>query len=130
MEYCSHLWERRITLAIYQERVGSFAVTFIACPVSMGTSLTGKLQPTFYLFGAVIVAALLVSTALVYIPPSQWINLPLHAAVEVLGGLAAVTIALVLQQRPIEDSAAASLLVVAGFLAMGLLEVFHAITTP
>lgn len=57
-----------------------------------------------------------------------WINEPLHSAVEALGGLAAVVLAFVLFARRGEWPDGRMQRVAVGFLGMGLLEVFHALS--
>jgi PAS domain S-box-containing protein len=57
-------------------------------------------------------------------------NPPLHSTVEALGALAAIVMAIfLLQERP-EEGEASYLMLALGFLGMGLLDGFHAITTP
>lgn len=62
----------------------------------------------------------------------EWrlVNLSLHAAIEALGGLSAVFIAVFLLQRQGEAHGASRLPLAMGFLGMGILDTFHAITTP
>ncbi|MDO8794854.1 MAG: ATP-binding protein [Vicinamibacterales bacterium] len=62
----------------------------------------------------------------------EWrlVNMPLHAAIEALGGLSAVVIAVFLLQRQGEAHGARRLPLAMGFLGMGILDTFHAITTP
>src|SRR2546428_3661359 len=57
----------------------------------------------------------------------QWVNQPLHSAMEALGGLAAIVMAFVLLQRRQEPGGGKFSLLALGFLSMGVLEEFHAI---
>ena len=62
-------------------------------------------------------------------PAWRWHREPLHSAMESLGGLAAIAMAVVLFQRT--GSGEGRLYPVAtGFLGMGLLEEFHAVVEP
>ena len=62
-------------------------------------------------------------------PAWRWHREPLHSAMESLGGLAAIAMAVVLFQRT--GSGGGRLYPVAtGFLGMGLLEEFHAVVEP
>lgn len=58
------------------------------------------------------------------------LNVPLHSTVEAWGGLAAVLMALVLFARKAEWTDGKVRRVAAGFLGMGLLEGFHALSPP
>jgi|GEM_PF-244832 len=79
-----------------------------------------------------IVAASLLSGLIVrsLLPNRIWVNLPLHSAVEALGGLAAVLMGLVLLARKAEWEDARLQGVASGFLGMGILEGFHAVASP
>ena len=55
---------------------------------------------------------------------------PLHATVEAMGALAAMVIASFLLQRRRGPYGGKLLLLAVGFLGMGLLDVFHAVTVP
>src|SRR3989442_13076721 len=57
----------------------------------------------------------------------QWVNQPLHSAMEALGGLAAIVMAFVLLQGRQEPGGGKFSLLALGFLSMGVLEEFHAI---
>jgi PAS domain S-box-containing protein len=85
-----------------------------------------------YLLLAVFVIVSISTSAL---PESLWkgwrlVNVPLHATIEALGGLSAVVIALFLLQRQEEAYSAKRFPLAMGFLAMGLLDTFHAMTAP
>ncbi|HZS12683.1 MAG TPA: hypothetical protein VFA38_10560, partial [Nitrospirales bacterium] len=54
----------------------------------------------------------------------------LHASMEALGALCALVMGLVLWQRARRDSGAQPLALAAGFLGMGVLEMFHAVSPP
>jgi signal transduction histidine kinase len=60
----------------------------------------------------------------------MWVNVPLHSAVEALGGLAAVLMAFVLFARRADRDDGKVRWVAMGFLGMGLLEVLHALSPP
>src|SRR3989441_357618 len=57
----------------------------------------------------------------------QWVNQPLHSAMEALGGLAAIVMAFVLLQGRQEPGGGKFSLLALGFLSMGVFEQFHAI---
>lgn len=63
-------------------------------------------------------------------PHRIWVNLPLHSTTEALGGLAAVLMALLLSSRRVEWEDGKRQGIAAGFLGMGVLEVFHAVSPP
>ena len=74
---------------------------------------------------------LLISLALhAFLPMWRAHHAPLHSAIEALGGLCAIMMAIVLFQRsgdrPSRDTEALGI----GFLAMGVLEEFHAVAPP
>ena len=60
----------------------------------------------------------------------MWVNVPLHSTVEALGGLAAVLMGLVLLARKAEWEDERLQGVASGLLGMGILEGFHAVSTP
>src|SRR5207244_3424542 len=57
----------------------------------------------------------------------QWVNQPLHSAMEALGGLAAIVMAFVLLQGRQAPGGGKFSLLALGFLSMGVFEEFHAI---
>ncbi|MBU6482612.1 MAG: GAF domain-containing sensor histidine kinase [Nitrospirae bacterium] len=59
-----------------------------------------------------------------------WVNVPLHSAVEALGGLAAILMGLVLLARKVEWEDERLQGVASGLLGMGILEGFHAVSSP
>jgi len=79
-----------------------------------------------------IVAASLLSGLIVrsLLPNRIWVNVPLHSTVEALGGLAAVLMGLVLLARKAEWEDARLQGVASGLLGMGILEGFHAVSSP
>ena len=89
-----------------------------------------KLLPLHTLMAAIGAGALLISVWLrTYFPAWRWHQEPLHAAMEAIGGLAAIAMGLVLLQS--RDPTRFRLYPVAsGFLGMGLLEIFHAVAEP
>jgi signal transduction histidine kinase len=82
-----------------------------------------------YLLLIIVIAAALLSSVGIQLvwPDRQWINQPLHSAMEALGGLAAIVMAFVLLQRRQEPGGGKFSLLALGFLSMGVLEEFHAI---
>lgn len=89
-------------------------------------------RPVMYLLLAVFVIVSISMSALAGSLWNEWrlVNVPLHATIEALGGLSAVVIALFLLQRQEEASSAKRFPLAMGFLGMGLLDTFHAMTTP
>ncbi|HEU4683285.1 MAG TPA: ATP-binding protein [Nitrospira sp.] len=79
------------------------------------------------LIGAALLAGLL---AQVLLPHRVWVHLPLHATVEAVGGLAAILMGLVLLARKAEWEDERLQGVASGFLGMGILETFHALSSP
>ncbi len=63
-------------------------------------------------------------------PIKQWKNEPVHSTIEALGALAAIFMCMVLLQRKREAGGGKLFLVAMGFLSMGLLDGFHAISHP
>jgi signal transduction histidine kinase len=63
-------------------------------------------------------------------PDQTWVNQPLHSSLEALGGLAAIAMAFVLFASKPEQSEGKAQIVAVGFLGMGLLECFHAVSPP
>jgi signal transduction histidine kinase len=55
---------------------------------------------------------------------------PLHSAIEAVGGLCAIMMAIVLFQRRDDRPSRQTEALAIGFLAMGVLEEFHAVSTP
>ena len=70
---------------------------------------------------------LLASAALHFLWPDwRWHHEPLHSAIEAVGGLVAIAMAMVLLQARDEVTAGKYRMLAAGFLGMGILEEFHA----
>ena len=63
-------------------------------------------------------------------PTDTWVNLPLHSTVETLGGLGAVLMGLVLLARKVEWGDERLQGLASGLLGMGILEGFHAVSSP
>ncbi len=90
-----------------------------------------KLSAQDLLLLGIIAAAFLLDLLIRSLWPNRmWVNVPLHSTVEALGGLAAVLMALVLFARKAERNDGKVLWLATGFLGMGLLEVFHALSAP
>ncbi|HJT20033.1 MAG TPA: GAF domain-containing sensor histidine kinase [Nitrospira sp.] len=79
-----------------------------------------------------MVAAALLSGLLVHFlwPHQSLIHVPLHSTVEALGGLAAVLMGLVLLARKVEWEDERLQGLASGLLGMGILEGFHAVSSP
>lgn len=83
------------------------------------------------LLAGMIAAAVLSGLLVRSLWPNQlWVNMPLHSTVEALGGLAAVLMGLVLLARKAEWADERLQGVASGLLGMGILEGFHAVSTP
>ncbi|HEY3197860.1 MAG TPA: ATP-binding protein [Nitrospirales bacterium] len=83
----------------------------------------------YTVLAGVVLGALAVGITVRSIWPDQiWVNQPLHSSVEALGGLAAIAMAFVLFASKREHSDGKAQIVAVGFLGMGLLECFHAIS--
>ena len=80
----------------------------------------------------VLVAIALPSGLLIHFlwPHVVWVHLPLHSTVEALGGLAAILTGLVLLARKVEWDDARLQGIASGLLGMGILEGFHAVSSP
>jgi signal transduction histidine kinase len=85
-----------------------------------------------YLLPIGIVAAAWLSGLIAHLlwPSHTWVNLPLHSTLEALGGLGAVLMGLVLLARKAEWEDERLQGVASGFLGMGILEGFHAVSSP
>ena len=85
-----------------------------------------------YLLPIGIVAAAWLSGLIAHLlwPSHTWGNLPLHSTLEALGGLAAVLTGLVLLARKAEWEDQRLQGVASGLLGMGILEGFHAVSSP
>jgi len=77
------------------------------------------------------VGALLGGTALHAMWPDwRWRHEPLHSTVEAVGGLVTIAMAMVLLHTHDQSTAGKYRALAAGFLGMGILEVFHAMARP
>ncbi|MGH7231891.1 MAG: sensor histidine kinase [Nitrospiraceae bacterium] len=93
--------------------------------------MTYKPLPLSLVMGVGSVGALATGVTLrALLPEWRWHAEPLHSAIEAVGGLAAIAMAIVLLQREDDEAKAKFLPPAAGFLGMGLLEEFHAISEP
>lgn len=88
-----------------------------------------KRLPLFLIFG-IGTAMILVITFLCNSlwPNLFWKNEPFHSTIEALGALVAIFISLVLYQKKQEEGGSRLYLLAMGFLNMGLLDGFHAVT--
>lgn len=83
------------------------------------------------LIPAALAPAALLSGLLIHLlwPYRIWVNAPLHAAIEAVGGLAAILTGLVLLARKAEWEDERLQGVASGLLGMGILEEFHAVSS-
>src|SRR4029453_15125074 len=96
------------------------------CPIMKRPHLMQPMIP------GVLGAAAFLSGLLVHflLPHQIWIHVPLHSTVEALGGLAAVLMGLVLLARKEEWEDERLQGLASGLLGMGILEGFHAVSSP
>ncbi|HEX2056608.1 MAG TPA: ATP-binding protein [Nitrospiraceae bacterium] len=88
-----------------------------------------KRWPLHTSMAAIGAGALIMSVWLrTYFPTWRWHQEPLHSAMEAIGGLAAIAMGAALLQRA--DATALRFPVACGFLGMGVLELFHAVSEP
>lgn len=59
-----------------------------------------------------------------------WYYAPLHSSLEIFGTVAAILMVVVLLQRKQEENCGNLLFMILGFLSMGILKGFHAVSTP
>lgn len=87
---------------------------------------------TLYLmFGGGGIAALVMGILLPGVWPGwRWSHEPLHSTLETVGGLAAISMGIVSLQRTAEHTNQKFYPIAGGFLGMGILEVFHAVSIP
>lgn len=82
------------------------------------------------LLGVIVPLSALIAARL-FLPDWRWANLPLHAAVEAVGGFAALTLAvLFLFLRKHKRDSPHDVWIASGLLAMGILDALHATTLP
>jgi signal transduction histidine kinase len=85
----------------------------------------------YMVLAGIVLGAVAVGIAVRSIWPEQiWINQPLHSSLEALGGLAAIAMAFVLLASEPGQLEGKAQIVAVGFLGMGLLECFHAVSPP
>lgn len=85
----------------------------------------------YLIIGSGSVVALLGSLGLpILFPGWRWHYEPLHSTIEAIGGLSAIAMAIVLLYSTKEHARKKFYPVAGGFLTMGLLEVFHALSAP
>lgn len=63
-------------------------------------------------------------------PGWLWPHEPLHSTLETIGGLAAISMGIVLLQRTSDPISQKFYPIAGGFLGMGILEIFHAVSIP
>lgn len=77
------------------------------------------------------IAALVIGVILPDVLPGwHWPHEPLHSTLETVGGLAAISMGIVLLQRTPEHPNQKFYSIAGGFFGMGILEVFHAVSMP
>ena len=90
-----------------------------------------RFVPLSLVLGVTAALALFLSLSIQgLLPPRRWHAVSLHAALESIGGLCAIVTAIVLVHRSRSTSDRATGALAAGFLAMGILEGFHAVAEP
>src|SRR5262245_33310194 len=106
--------------------VDSRRVVLSSSYLSRGRAMARSLLPL-----AVVAAAWLSGLIAQLLWPSHtWVNLPLHSTLEALGGLAAVFTGFVLLARKAEWEDERLQGVASGLMGMGILEGFHAVSSP
>ncbi len=87
--------------------------------------------PVFLLLGAIFSLVLLTTIALIRVwGNTPLVNEPLHSAMEALGAMSAVVMAIFLLQGRSEQDIEKYSPLAAGFLGMGILDCFHALSRP
>ncbi|HNP30736.1 MAG TPA: histidine kinase, partial [Nitrospirales bacterium] len=85
----------------------------------------------YTVIGGCGIAALVMGVVLPEVLPGwRWAHEPLHSTLETVGGLAAIFMGIVLLQRTAEHTKGKFIPMAGGFLGMGILEVFHAVSIP
>ena len=93
----------------------------------------GHMKPfsLYLVIGGGAVAALVIGVVLPGVLPGwRWPHEPLHSTLETVGGLAAISMGIVLLQRTPELPNQKFYPIAGGFLGMGILEIFHAFSIP
>lgn len=65
-----------------------------------------------------------------YLSSWQWLHIELHSTIETLGGISAIMIALVLFQEARKLENQMLVMLSTGFICMGVLDIFHAMSRP
>jgi PAS domain S-box-containing protein len=87
--------------------------------------------PFYLLLLAIAVAPVLIDVGLKTLLPDQyWKNEPLHSAIEAVGALIAIFMASILLLKQNEETEGKIYWLSLGFLSMGILDGFHAISKP
>lgn len=90
-----------------------------------------RLSVLYVLLTGFGIGALFVGTVMHFLSPDwRWHHEPLHSTIEAVGGLVAIAMAMVLLHTPDASRVGKQHALAAGFLGMGLLEEFHAISSP
>jgi signal transduction histidine kinase len=93
----------------------------------------GHMKPfvLYLVVGGGAIAALVIGVVLPGVLPGwRWPHEPLHSTLETVGGLAAIAMGIVLLQRSPDHTPQKFYPIAGGFLGMGILEVFHAVSIP
>jgi len=94
---------------------------------------TGHMKPysIYLVIGGCGMAALMMGVVLPEVLPGwRWAHEPLHSTLETVGGLAAISMGIVLLQRTADPTRQKFLPLAGGFLGMGILEIVHAVSVP
>lgn len=103
----------------------------IATGIISGRPREKRLSVLYVLLTGFSIGALLVGTVMHSVWPDwRWHHEPLHSTIEAVGGLVAIAMAMVLLHTPDASRVGKQRALAAGFLGMGLLEEFHAISSP
>jgi signal transduction histidine kinase len=85
----------------------------------------------YLMIGGGSLAALVISVVLPdFFPEWRWPHEPLHSTLETVGGLAAISMGIVLLQWTPDPTHQKFFPIAGGFLGMGILEIFHAFSIP
>ena len=90
-----------------------------------------KSYSIYLVIGGCSMAALIMGVVLPEVLPGwRWAHEPLHSTLETVGGLAAISMGIVLLQRTADHTRQKFFPLAGGFLGMGILEILHAISMP
>jgi methyl-accepting chemotaxis protein len=81
-------------------------------------------------FWGTLVGLILGGAVLFLLVDVNWANVPIHAAIEAVGGSVGILMALFLLIRDEDTLSGALLMVAVGLLSMGIVDIAHGMTTP